>query len=178
MKLVKIAFIAALFSLTIACKKKDDAASAPKTADPAAGAPTPTATDPAPPTPTTPTPTTPTAMTPTPAAPAGTAPAPAVTPFASVDEAGAAALVLAEKVAAAVSSAGGDCAKIAASLSTLAPEFKVASERSKSIENDPAKRQEFAEKYEKPAMAKLGSTMQALQACQNSPEVQAFMQSM
>lgn len=173
MKTFYALLIAALFT-TAACKKKDEAAKTDPAKDTAAKTAEPPKADPTA-TPTTPTPTT--------ADPAKADPAKADTgaatgtPNVTVDQAGAKAMELTDKVVKASTDAGDDCGKFGTALKGLTEEAKAMVANDKELAKDPAKKQEYQAKYEKPAQAKLQPAMQKLEKCmETNADVKAFIE--
>jgi hypothetical protein len=162
MKTFHALLIAALFT-TAACKKKDEAGKTAPAKDPAAKT-----ADPAPAP--TPTPTTAPAL---PAEPGKADPAGAGV---TVDQAGAQAMELTDKIVKASSDAGDDCGKFGTRLKAMTEEVKVMAANDKELAKDPAKRQEYQTRYEQPALAKLQPLMQKLEKCmETNADVKAFM---
>ena len=167
MKIFHALLIAALFT-TAACKKKDEAGKTAPAKDPAAKTADPT-------TPTTPTPPTAPALPAEPgkADPAGAGAGAGVT----VDQAGAKAMEVTDKVIKASTDAGEDCGKFGTSLKALTEEVKVMAANDKELAKDPAKRQEYQTKYERPAQAKLQPIMAKLEKCMaTNADVKAFVE--
>lgn len=156
MKIFSALLIAALFT-TAACKKKDEAAKVdPAKADMAAKTTDTPKGDMA-------------APDPAKAAAGGSM---------SVDEAGTKMTALMDKVGAAVTGAGGDCAKMGASLKGLTGEMKTLMESGKSIDSDPAKKKEFETKYGEKMMKQMEGWGPAIEKCKDDAEVKAFFTSM
>jgi hypothetical protein len=170
MKTFYALLIAALFT-TAACKKKDEAAKTDPAKDTAAKTAEPSKADPT-------TPATPTTPDPTKAEPAkgdtGTAGAATGTPNVTVDQAGAKAMELTDKVVKVSADAGDDCAKFGAGLKGLTEDAKAMVANDRELAKDPAKKQEYQTKYEKPAQAKLEPLMQKIEKCMTNADVKAF----
>lgn len=175
MKTFYALLIAALFT-TAACKKKDEAAKTDPAKDTTAKTAEPAKADP------TATPTTPSTADPAKADPAkadtGTATGtPTGTPNVTVDQAGAKAMELTDKVLKASTDAGDDCGKFGTALKGMTEDAKAMVANDKELAKDPAKRQEYQTKYEKPAQAKLEPLMQKLEKCmETNADVKAFIE--
>ena len=148
MKPFHLVLIPALLTLALACKDKNKQAAQ----EPVAPEPTPTE----------------------PAAP----PAAKSAPFASADEAGAALVVLVDKLVAAITAAGDDCAKIGVNLQTLTPDFKETRARSAVIESDPVMKKEFEDKFAETLQGKFTVVLPAIEKCKDDPGVQTFFNAM
>ncbi|HSK01481.1 MAG TPA: hypothetical protein VK932_09580 [Kofleriaceae bacterium] len=157
MKTFSALLLAALLATT-ACKKKEEA----KTGEPAKTT-EPTTGEPAKTEPTTPEP-------------------PKAEPAAggkmTVDEAGAKATAMMDKVGVAITSAGTDCAKMGANLKELTAEVKTTMESGKHIDEDPAMKKEFEEKYGSKMMKQMEGWGPALEKCKDDAEVKAFFTAM
>lgn len=166
MKTFYALLIAALFT-TAACTKKDEAAktdpakdTTAKTAEPAKADPT--------------TPTTPATPTTADTAKAEPAQGNTGTSNVTVDQAGAKAMELTDKVVKVSTDAGDDCAKFGTGLKGLTEDAKVMVANDRELAKDPAKKQEYQTKYEKPAQAKLEPLMQKIEKCMTNADVKAF----
>ena len=170
MKLFYALLIAAVFTATACGKKKDDAKTdpAPKTTEPAKA--DPAMADPAKPDPA--------KADPAKAEPAKAEPAGKKGSEYTVDEAGAMALALTEKMAKAVDGGGADCAKIGENLKALTDEVKAAAVLEKDFEKDAAKKQEFAKKFDPQIEAKMKDAMPKLEKCMTNADVKAFIETM
>ena len=160
MKTVYALLIAALFT-TAACGKKKEEGAKMDPKDPAAKTTDTPKADPA---------------TPDPAKPAD--PAMAGGSTMTVDEAGTKITAMMDKVGAAVTGAGGDCAKMGTSLKALTPEVKSLMEAGKNFDKDEAKKKEFETKYGEKLMKSMGGWMPAAEKCKDNAEVKAFFESM
>ena len=160
MKTFHALLLAALLT-TGACKKKDEAAKTEPKVDPAAKTSEPAREAPGAP-----------AM----PDPAKGEPAKAEPGGVTIDQAGAKATEVADKVVAASTSAGEDCSKFGTSLKALMEDAKVMVANDREISKDPEKKQEYQTKYERPAQAKLGPVMEKLEKCQGNPDVKRFLE--
>lgn len=163
MKTFYALLIAALFT-TAACKKDKDAAKTePAKTEPAAKTADPAKTEPAP--------------TPEPAKtePAKTEPAPAAGAV-TVDAVGAQALALAEKMGKVADDAGDSCEKLGTGLKGLTEDAKTIAKHEKELEKTPEAKKEFAAKYEKPAVEKMGASMKKIEKCMENADVKAFIE--
>jgi hypothetical protein len=158
MKTFYALLIAALFT-TACAKKKDEAAKTDPATKPTEAA----KVDPA---------------TATPATPDPAKAEPAAAGGMTVDEAGTKVIAMMDKVASAVTGAGGDCAKMGTNLKALTAEVKAMVESGKDIDKDPAKKKEFDEKYGPKLMKQMGEWTPAVEKCKDNADVKAFFESM
>jgi hypothetical protein len=177
MKILYTVLFAAAFATAACGGKKDE-----KKVDPTAKPVEPTKADPAKADPATPDPAKadpakadPAKADPAKADPAKTDPAKAAP---TVDEEGAKALAVADKVAKVVEDGGADCAKIGAGLKASAEEVKAAITAHKEWEKDDARKQEFAKKYEPQLEAKMKAVAPKLEKCKTDADVKAFTEMM
>jgi hypothetical protein len=161
MKTLYALLIAALFTIAACGKKQDEAAKTDPAKDPAMQPTEPPKADPATPNPA--------------AAPPTTAPAAAGAM--TVDEAGTKALALLAKINTAVTSAGGDCAKMGANLKLLTDEAKAMKAAEKVFLSDPAKKKEFEAKYGEKVNNQTGFAAFVVK-CTDDAEVNAFFSSL
>lgn len=96
----------------------------------------------------------------------------------SVDEAGANAMALVDKLVKAIEDAGTDCPKMGQNLKGIIGDLKLAVTQEAELAKDPAKKAAFTEKYEPQLEAKLKDSLPKLAACIEDPEVKAFIQAM
>ncbi|HWU86638.1 MAG TPA: hypothetical protein VN253_05165 [Kofleriaceae bacterium] len=173
MKLFYALLLAAAFTATACAKKKDDGKTDPaaKTAEPAAADPAkadPAKADPA-------------KADPAKADPAKADPAKADTAKPgsayTVDEAGAMALALADKIVKAIEDGGEDCAKMGGNLKAHIDEAKAAAALDKDFNKDAAKKAEFKKKFDPQLEAKMTGSMPKLQKCATNADVKAFIDS-
>ena len=165
MKTFYALLIAALFTTGACSKKKEGGTAEPAKTDPAAKPAEAAKVDPATPDPAKP-------------EPAKAEPAKPVAGEMTVDEAGAKATAMMEKVGATVTGAGGDCAKMGTGLKALTDEVKAMMESGKNIDADPAKKKEFDEKYGSKMMKQMEGWLPAIEKCKDNAEVKAFFESM
>jgi hypothetical protein len=93
----------------------------------------------------------------------------------TVDEAGTRLTALMEKIGAAVTSAGGDCAKMGASLRLLIPAARATKSINEAIEKDRAKNEEFYDRYGDKLLEDLGKWLPAVEKCSANEDVKAFL---
>jgi hypothetical protein len=159
MKTFHALLIAALLTAT-ACEKKKEAAKADPKAEPAVKTSEPAKEAPAAP-----------AM----PDPAKGEPAKAEGGGMTVDQAGAKAMEVTDKVIKAATDAGEDCSKFGTGLKALMEDAKVMVANDRELSKDPEKKQEYQNKYERPAQAKLGPLMEKLEKCNGNPDVKRFL---
>ena len=164
MKIFYALLIAALFTTAACGKKKDNAAKTePAKTEPAA--------KPAEPAKTEPSPTEPAKVEPAKVEPAKTEPAAGAL---TVDQVGAKANELTDKLAKAATDAGDDCAKLGTGLKALTDEAKAYAAMEKEIEKDAEKKKEFEAKFEKQAEEKMKAPMKKVEKCMKNADVKAF----
>ena len=167
MKTFSALLIAALFTTAACSKKKDEAKMDPAKTEPAAKGTDP-AKDPATPDP---------AKADPAKADPGTATPPAGGTM-TVDEAGAKATAMMDKVGGAVTSANGDCAKMGTNLKALTAEVKATMDAGKDFDKDAAKKKEFDDKYGAKMMKQMEGWLPAVDKCKDNADVKAFFESM
>ena len=153
--------IAALLTTAACGKKKEQAAKTDPKADPAAKAAEPAKEAPGAP-----------AM----PDPAKGEPAKAEPGAVTVDQAGAKANEVTDKVVKASTDAGDDCSKFGTGLKALMEDAKAMVANDREISKDPEKKQEYEAKYVRPAQAKLGPLMAKLEQCNGNPDVKRFLE--
>ena len=95
----------------------------------------------------------------------------------TVDEAGAMALALADKIVKAIEDGGEDCAKMGGNLKAHIDEAKAAAALDKDFNKDAAKKAEFKKKFDPQLEAKMTGSMPKLQKCATNADVKAFIDS-
>ncbi|HWO25586.1 MAG TPA: hypothetical protein VNO30_42895 [Kofleriaceae bacterium] len=152
--------IAALLATAACGKKKEQAAKTDPKADPAAKTAEPAKEAPG---------------TPAMPDPAKGEPAKAASGAVTVDQAGAKANEVTDKVVKASADAGDDCSKFGTGLKALMEDAKAMVASDRELAKDPEKKQEYEAKYVRPAQAKLGSLMEKLEKCNGNPDVKRFL---